>query len=107
MLRSNTKIVQERMTAHVKKYYPDAKVLKRDIELQHDDRADFYRACKLVEAGCFLCYFNEVRNFLQDTQEMTKEQINRYSDKQLWLKYQEMVSNAAIGIIYRELPNGK
>lgn len=99
MLRANTKIVMSRMEDHVKEFYPDVKQLKEERDIQQDDRCDFYKSCRLVEAGCFLVYYNQVRDFIQYTQEMTLEQINRYSDKQIWRKYIQMCAYAIDGII--------
>lgn len=106
MLRANTKKVQERMVEHIKEFYPDWKQLKEERDMQNDDRASFYQSCRLVEAGCFLVYYNQVRDFIQDIQEMTLEQINHYSDKQLWRKYIQMCADAIQSYIYRGEKDG-
>ena len=105
MLRANTKKVHQRMKEHVKEFYPDWQILKEERDMQQDSRGSFYKSCKLVEAGCFLVYYNQVRDFLQTVQEMTKEQISKFTDKQIWLKYQQMIAYAIGEIIYEGVIN--
>ena len=86
MLKTNNKQVRASIKAHILETY------ENDIDnLKHDynSQGSFN---ELVQAGCFLCYYSDVRKFLQEILEETDEEANKYDDEKVWNLYKALIT---------------
>lgn len=82
MLKTNSKIVRNRMIEHIKDSYEDIEDLKHDAQFD------------LVQNGCMLCYYNDIREYLKETLEETEEEAKKYSNEQVWNTYKVLCNRA-------------
>ncbi len=98
MLRTNTKIVNQRIEEHVKEYYPNIEDLQAALRNVLSFGTTYQRGAELAKGGCFLCYLNQVSDFLKDTLEETQEEADKYFDKS-WDLYCHLIGKACARLV--------
>ena len=89
---TNTKKINKAFKQHVLNYY-DINDLRADMDAV-DGANEYYKGFGLVESGCFLIYYSEVRAFLKEVLEQTEDKANKYSDAKSWELYKHKVAQA-------------
>lgn len=64
-MTTNNKIVKAKIREHINDYYTPSE-LKAEVEAlkKYTYPTDYHVVKLMVENGCFLCYHNDVKNFL-------------------------------------------
>ena len=93
---SNTKYVNDIMQKHVLNAFDDNKsALIEQAEVFNYECFTWYRAgLKMAQDGFFLVYYSDVREFLRELFNETKEQANKFSDKKVWDMYCHLCAKA-------------
>lgn len=98
MLKTNSKVVKERIREHILDTYSVF-----DLRVRVDDYAyigtDFEVAQHLVQIGDFLTYIPQARNFLKEVLEETDEEANKYSADKVWDLYKLLLAREIIYLI--------
>ena len=92
---SNTKEVRRIMEEHIISAYEDKKALIDTAKgLNHECFSWFQAGVKMAKDGCFLVYYGQAREFLQELFKQTKEQADKYTDEKVWNTYCNMCGMA-------------
>jgi hypothetical protein len=101
MLRTNSKLVQDRLKEHVlENFEPESygggetlQNLKDQLNsMQYAQRSIYQTAIDYVEGGSYLVYYGDVRNFLYKLLEESGEYHKKYSDEQVWRLYCHLIA---------------
>ena len=92
---SNTKEVRRRMEEHILSAFDNKKSLIDNAKGLNFECLSWYQAgVKMAQDGYFLCYYSDVREFLQKLFKQTKEQASKYTDDKVWKLYCNMCGMA-------------
>jgi hypothetical protein len=84
MLKTNIKSVREAVRNHIIEHFEDFDNFKHDV-------AAVGSISELVKAGAFLCYYDDVRNFLKTILQETDQEAAKYSDDLVWSLYTNLI----------------
>lgn len=96
--RSNSREVMEKIRSHINDFY-DLQDLIGDIEavkLPYD--SVYSAAIKLVEGGCFLIYYENIRKFLEKLN-LNNKSGKTFSDFECWEMYKHLIAREVNNII--------
>lgn len=93
---SNTKYVRGIMEKHILSAFDDSKKALLDTAkgLNYECFSWYQAGLKMVDGGCFLCYYGQVRDYLQALFKQTKEQADKFSDDKVWERYRHLCAMA-------------
>ena len=89
-MRSNCKEVKEKIREHIGEYYTKED-LKKEVENLMYKRSIYNAGVAMVEGGCFLIYYEDIRSFLNSL-DLNNSKNRSFSDVQCWDMYKYLVS---------------
>jgi len=84
MLKTNNKSVRDAVKNHIIEHFDDFDNFKHDVKSAGS-------ISELVKAGALLCYYSDVREFLQTILKETDEEAAKYSDEKVWQLYINLI----------------
>ena len=92
-LNTNSNEVRKAIQEHIKNYYEDVNDLKAEVENLKGYNAiytDYHAGAYLVQGGCFLCYYSDVKDFLNGLG--INPENKEYTDEKSWELYKHLIA---------------
>ena len=96
MLHTNKKIVLDRFIDHILSFYEgDKNALHCDGEAGgYGLSLDYKKGYRLAEGGCFLCYNDQMAEFLKTALEENDNEASKFSPDQVFTQYCHLCGRA-------------
>ena len=97
-MRTNTKIVSNKIQEHIKEYYTIEGLKEQVKALQYTRQGNrftftpsiYYVLEEMVQGGCFLIYYQDVQDFLNGLG--INPTYKEYTDEQSWDLYKHLIA---------------
>ena len=97
-MRTNTTEVKNKIKEHIREHYENLQDMKNDTKsFDYLNTDDYHKIEKLVEGGCFLCYHNDVKNFLDSLG--INPSGKEYTNEKSWTLYTHLIALNGSGLI--------
>ena len=90
-MRTNTTEVKNKIKEHIREHYENLEDMRHDADaFEYLNTNDYHKIKKLVEGGCFLCYHNDVKNFLNTLG--INPSGKEYTNEKSWTLYTHLIA---------------
>lgn len=89
-MKSNCKIVNEKIRKHITEYYTRDELTRQVQALNY--KGNIYNAgVAMVEGACFLIYNDDIRKFL-DSLDLNNKSNKNFDDDEVWTMYKHLIA---------------